>query len=130
MLNSHLSWYTVASIIMRPLPETGRAAPSCLSIRSCFRWGLHSPVCRQTGGGLLPHLSILTCKNRRYISVALSLESPPPVVSRHPALRSPDFPHSIKKRDHLAYSHMLLLYPKVLFLSITPENNFRPQIHG
>ncbi len=29
---------------------------------------------------------------RRYISVALSWESPPPAVSRHPALRSPDFP--------------------------------------
>ena len=26
-------------------------------------------------------------------SVALSLESPPPDVIRHPALRSPDFPH-------------------------------------
>ena len=29
----------------------------------------------------------------RFISVALSLESPPPDVIRHPALRSPDFPH-------------------------------------
>ena len=28
----------------------------------------------------------------RYISVALSLELPPPDVIRHPALRSPDFP--------------------------------------
>ena len=30
----------------------------------------------------------------RYISVALSLESPPPDVIRHPALWSPDFPRS------------------------------------
>jgi len=29
----------------------------------------------------------------RYISVALAWESPPPDVIRHPALRSPDFPH-------------------------------------
>ena len=32
----------------------------------------------------------------RYISVALALESPPPDVIRHPALRSPDFPHLIE----------------------------------
>ena len=31
---------------------------------------------------------------KRYISVALSLGSPPPGVTRHPALWSPDFPHS------------------------------------
>ena len=30
---------------------------------------------------------------RRFISVALALESPLPDVIRHPALRSPDFPH-------------------------------------
>ena len=32
----------------------------------------------------------------RFISVALALESPPPDVIRHPALRSPDFPHPRK----------------------------------
>ena len=32
---------------------------------------------------------------RRFISVALALESPPPDVIRHPALRSPDFPHPL-----------------------------------
>ena len=31
--------------------------------------------------------------SRRYISVALALESPPPDVIRHSALRSSDFPH-------------------------------------
>lgn len=44
----------------------------------------------------------------RYISVALSLGSPPPDVIRHPALRSPDFPHlrpfGTCRRDHLCYS--------------------------
>lgn len=30
---------------------------------------------------------------RRLFSVALAWESPPPDVIRHPALRSPDFPH-------------------------------------
>lgn len=42
---------------------------------------------------------------RRYISVALSLELPPPAVSRHPALWCSDFPHTIagtRSPDHLA----------------------------
>ena len=49
-------------------------------------------------------------KTWRYLSVALSLESPPPDVIRHPALRSPDFPHlsplgclTADSRDHLSY---------------------------
>lgn len=67
VLNSHLSWYTVASIIVRPLPETGRAAPFCFSIRSCFRWGLHSLLRYRRSGGLLPHLSILTCYQAVYL---------------------------------------------------------------
>ena len=44
---------------------------------------------------------------RRYLSVALSLESPPPDVIRHPALRSPDFPHLAPfgpaSRDYISY---------------------------
>ena len=41
----------------------------------------------------------------RFISVALSLESPPPDVIRHPALRSPDFPHAaLAACDHLTDS--------------------------
>ena len=43
----------------------------------------------------------------RYLSVALSLESPPPDVIRHPALRSPDFPHLAPfgpaSRDYISY---------------------------
>ena len=51
------------------------------------------PFCYQKGGSLLHCLSTLTCTlYRRFISVALALESPPPDVIRHPALRSPDFP--------------------------------------
>ena len=48
------------------------------------------PLCYQRGGSLLHCPSTLTVfrhyRNRRYISVALSLESPPPDVIRHPAL--------------------------------------------
>ena len=57
------------------------------------------------------HGSLLT----RYISVALSLESPPPDVIRHPALRSPDFPHlrpfGACSCDRLSYLYIsFLLY--------------------
>ena len=50
------------------------------------------PACYQDGGSLLHCLSTLTPQVRRFISVALVWESPPPDVIRHPALRSPDFP--------------------------------------
>ena len=46
-------------------------------------------------------------KTWRYLSVALSLESPPPDVIRPPALRSPDFPHLAPfgpaSRDYISY---------------------------
>ncbi len=59
-----------------------------------FPFGLASdgvyrdPCCYQQSGGLLHHLSTLTesLRPQRFISVALSLESPPPDVIRHPAL--------------------------------------------
>ena len=82
-----------------------------------FLFGLASdgvyicPSCYQKGGSLLHCPSTLTrfwsSQNRRYISVALSLESPPPDVIRHPALRSPDFPHLAPfgpaSRDYISY---------------------------
>lgn len=57
----------------------------------------------------------------RFISVALSLESPPPDVIWHPTLWSSDFPHiqffNISMRDHLAYSFSKLLYRYIYYLS-------------
>ena len=56
---------------------------------------------------------------RRYISVALSLELPPPAVSRHPALWSPDFPRlrsfDTYSRDHPSYLYMIESFPIVTF---------------
>jgi len=83
------------------LPRSfGRAALKRSSIRSCSEWGLPGfpryrenrwaltspfhPYLRSLGGGLL--------------SVALSLGLPPPGVTRHPALRSSDFPPALKRR--------------------------------
>jgi hypothetical protein len=63
----------------------GTAAP----IRSCSRWGLPCRPCCQGRGALLPHRFALargmpcgSCAGGLF-SVALSLGSPPPVVSRH-----------------------------------------------
>ena len=55
-------------------------------LRSCFGWGLHMPLSVTRRGGSLLHCpSTLTTTNAGgIISVALSLESPPPDVIRHP----------------------------------------------
>ena len=62
--------------------------------------GFTERTSRQAAGELLPHLSTLALLRRgtRFISVALSLESPPPGVIRHSALWCPDFPHSAVAR--------------------------------
>ena len=66
-----------------------------------FTWQHGSP----RSGELLPRLSILAQKNtERFISVALSLESPPPAVSRYSVLWCSDFPHPQKERCHTVHS--------------------------
>ena len=79
-----------------------------LPVRRCSGWGLQRPYVSIEAGELLPRLFTLTAGSipRRYLSVALSLESPPQAVSLHPALRSSDFPHASKTdaRNHLPRS--------------------------
>ena len=66
------------------------------------------PVTRETVGSY-PAFPPLPAKSRRYISVALSLESPPPAVSWHSVLWSPDFPHvPCGTRDYLTYSFFII----------------------
>ena len=84
VLNSHLSWYIVANVIMRPR-QNGTGNPMVL-LGPCFRRGLQSLSRCRNSGKLLPYLSTLTRESGRFISVALSLESPPPAVNRRPAL--------------------------------------------
>ena len=73
----------------------------------------------------------------RFISVALALESPPPDVIRHPALRSPDFPHPRKRgREHLPHlpyhyiltffilSNIIIIKYYFLYLKIASSNKF------
>ena len=64
----------------------------------------------------------------RYISVALALESPPPDVIRHPALRSPDFPHPPPSawRDGRPRSFILLIFfhNNIPFYAVSDKPHF------
>ncbi len=99
VVNSHLSRSCVATRLKPPV-EAHRANVSLLS--ALHRIGFTWPHSLLRAGELLPRLSTLTVK-RRYISVALSLGSPPAAVSRYPALRCSDFPHARSARDCSAH---------------------------
>ena len=58
-------------------------------LRMGFTWHKALPQCRWA---LTPPFHPYW-QSQRFISVALSLESPPPGFLRHPVLRSSDFPH-------------------------------------
>ena len=94
VLDDHLSRPDVA---MRVQAIAGaRRAAACAPIPSCTRWGLqHGQVAKPWVSSYLT-FPPLPRKPGRYLSVALSLESPPPAVSRHPALRCSDFPHAFR----------------------------------
>ena len=62
-------------------------------LRMGFTWHKALPQCRWA---LTPPFHPYLPKGKRFISVALSLESPPPGFLRHPVLRSSDFPHGQK----------------------------------
>ena len=101
---------TVTGLLERPTRGSSRG-PRNPPIWSCSGWGLpDAPVTRPIGE-LLPHHFTLTGHSaegkfpilqrteiiprlsaRRYVSVALSLGSPPLGVTQHPALWSSDFP--------------------------------------
>jgi len=81
-------------------PGPGSLRDRAVPIRSCSRWGLPCRRCCQLRGGLLPHPFTLTPQHASrpvqsgLLSVALSLRSPSPGVTRHrvsmePGLSSP-----------------------------------------
>ena len=88
--SSHLSWQLVTELLTAT--SIGHAGQAYSPSTVLLRIGLTGPQTLACAGELLPRLSTLTEKNRRYISVALSLGSPPAAVSRYSALRSSDFP--------------------------------------
>jgi len=70
------------------LRPDGLPYAAAVPIRSCSRWGLPCRLCCQRRGALLPRRFALARGAFRpctggLISVALSLGSPPPAVSRH-----------------------------------------------
>ncbi|KSV17095.1 hypothetical protein CY91_04940 [Dehalococcoides mccartyi] len=69
----------------------------------CSGRGLPGQPVTRTAGELLPHHFALTCFHRRYVSVALSVGSPPLGVTQHPVWRSSDFPPALKAGGHPVY---------------------------
>ena len=107
-VDGHSSGTRLAARLARPTRATGRkrpcvthpwfptSAPPAAPIRSCSRWGLPCRPRRRGRGALLPHRFTLAdcarsvardhfwlCGTGGLFSVALSLGSPPPAVSRH-----------------------------------------------
>ena len=84
------------------LHQNARRAAASKVHMILHRIGFTWPHNRLCAGELLPRLSTLTRVCGRYLSVALSLGSPPPDVIRYPALWCTDFPRA-EARDHLIY---------------------------
>src|SRR5688572_6530387 len=98
----HSSGTAVAGGLVRPTRDSsGAGRPSSLTW-PCSGWGLPSGPCHQEPGALLPHRFTLACAAFAAIgglfSAALSVASRRPGVTRHPALRSSDFPPAVTRR--------------------------------
>ena len=87
------------------------------SIASCTGWGLQRKPVTRNPGELLPRLSILTARTRRFISVALSLESPPPAVNRHPCPVVPGLSSYLAARDRLFTSRQHRIPSRPVFVN-------------
>ncbi len=116
--DDHLSGMPVTWHLKRPNPGAERAIP-LPPYSVLLQVGFTEPASHLAAGELLPHLSTLACaysSHRRYVSVALSLESPPLGITQHPALWSSDFPQAqpfgIGARDHPAYSCALFIFSR------------------
>ena len=98
-----LGWMSPSTSCDLPAGSIGSILAACAVRRliwSCSLGGLPCPSCCQSGGGLLPHRFTLACSAPCFhwpvigglFSVALSVGSPRPGVTRPSTLRSPDFP--------------------------------------
>jgi hypothetical protein len=100
--DGHRSWCRLSTTLNAAYPRvqtwrtTTRRFHASPTIWPCSGWGLPCHTCYQLRGGLLPHRFTLACAGKPAIggllSAALSVASRRPAVSRHPALRSSDFP--------------------------------------
>ena len=94
-------------------------------ILPCSGWGLPCGRRLRLPGALLPHpFTLPRPEPGDLLSVALSLRSPSPAVSRHPALRSPDFPPDLAvERPSLLLGRRRILVPNAA--GCKPEKIFR-----
>ena len=113
--NGHLSTSIVTNRIQQPTTGKQRAVAMNIPTWSCSEWGLHSRLVTLSLVSsylTFPSLPNTKINVRRYISVALSLESPPLGITQHSALWSSDFPHTQSLTDcvcdHSIYSYLLL----------------------
>ncbi len=119
-----LSWMIIfldcMSPYSSPISPIGRGLPGNMTGRhTAPLFGLASDgvytASTVTGEAVVSYTAIppLPPEGGGFFSVALSLGSPPPDVIRHPALRSPDFPHMrpfiTRMRDHPCCSQSLIL---------------------
>ena len=99
----HSSRAPVTERLERPTQGLGRTTLERPSTWPCSGWGLPCHNRYRLRGGLLPHLFTLTrgAEATRAVSfsVALSSRFPSPGVTRHPVLRSPDFPREFWLRE-------------------------------
>ena len=112
---------------LKPSPKT--RGPR-LSSTTLLRVGFTRPVCLHTAGELLPRLFILTCKQAVFFSVALSLKSPSPGVTRHPCPLKPGLSSRTSFRIRCPRLHRPVgkqgyCITKVCF-SHTPRHNRKP----
>jgi hypothetical protein len=92
----HFSRRTVTRPLKQPTRDSNGAGRSVVPAWSCSRWGLPCDPRYRRPGALLPHPFTLTCAPFGVIggllSVALSVGSRRPGVTRHLTLWSSDFP--------------------------------------
>ena len=88
-------------------------------LRMGFTWHKALPQCRWA---LTPPFHPYP-QSGRFISVALSLESPPPGFLRHPVLRSSDFPHQYIVLPRPFRLLNKLCYHKILSVSRSGETS-------
>lgn len=105
VVRDHLSSAHVAMNLKRATRARG-GPPHCAPICPCSGWGLPSRVVAGTLVRSYHTVSAFPRKRGVFFSVALSVGLPRPAVSWHPALWSPDFPHSGQRpvRDREAHS--------------------------
>ena len=104
-------------------PTRGSAGRLISPYLALLRVGFAWPARRRAAGGLLPRRCTLTGRScgRRYVSVALSLGSPPLGVTQHPALRSPDFPRRRWRRDGPACSRSMVAFAPPAARAAAPD---------